>query len=72
MEGQSGKEGQGAVTGRRSLAELNGFALLSNGASRIVAPYGLTDWSGVLELLGAHGPAVAVHDVHIDRDDVNG
>ena len=44
-----------AVTGSRSLADLNGVALLSNGASRIVSPYGLTDWPGVLDLLGSAG-----------------
>jgi hypothetical protein len=46
-----------AVTGSRPLHGLHGLALLSNGASRIVNPYGLTDWPGVLELLGASGPA---------------
>jgi Protein phosphatase 2C len=46
-----------AVTGSRPLHDLDGVALLSNGASRIVSPYGLTDWAGVLELLGASGPA---------------
>ncbi|MFI7657956.1 hypothetical protein ACIBTW_03630 [Micromonospora parva] len=46
-----------AVTGSRSLADLNGVALLSNGASRIVSPYGRTDWPGVLDLLRTSGPA---------------
>lgn len=46
-----------AVTGGRLLHHLGGLALLSNGASRIVNPYRLTDWPGVLELLGASGPA---------------
>ena len=46
-----------AVAGSRPLPELEGVALLSNGASRIVDPYGLTDWPGVLDLLSAHGPA---------------
>ena len=46
-----------AVTGSRSLAGLNGVALLSNGASRIVSPYGRTDWPGVLDLLHTSGPA---------------
>jgi hypothetical protein len=46
-----------AVTGSWPLHDLDSVALLSNGASRIVSPYGLTDWPGVLELLGANGPA---------------
>jgi hypothetical protein len=46
-----------AVTGSRPLSGLDGFALLSNGASRIVSPYRLADWPGVLELLGTGGPA---------------
>lgn len=52
-----------AVTGSRSLKDLNSVALLSNGASRIVTPYDLTDWPGVLELLRADGPAEIVRRV---------
>jgi hypothetical protein len=52
-----------AVTGSRSLHELDSVLLLSNGASRIVSPHGLTDWPGVLELLGANGPADIVRRV---------
>jgi hypothetical protein len=54
-----------AVTGSRPLADLNSVALLSNGASRIVSPYGLTDWAGVLELLGATGPADIIRRVRL-------
>jgi hypothetical protein len=46
-----------AVVGSRSLDDLASLAMLSNGASRIVSPYGLADWPRVLELLGADGPA---------------
>ncbi|MCO1593668.1 hypothetical protein M8C17_00610 [Micromonospora sp. RHAY321] len=52
-----------AVTGSRSLDGLAGLALLSNGASRIVSPYDLTDWPGVLGLLGADGPAEVIRRV---------
>lgn len=52
-----------AVTGSRPLHEVDSVALLSNGASRIVSPYGLTDWLGVLELLGASGPAEIIRRV---------
>jgi hypothetical protein len=52
-----------AVTGSRPLHDLDSVALLSNGASRIVSPYGLTDWPGVLELLGASGPAEIIRCV---------
>jgi hypothetical protein len=52
-----------AVTGSRPLHDLDGVALLSNGASRIVSPYALTDWAGVLELLAADGPAEVVRRV---------
>ncbi|MET8310623.1 hypothetical protein [Micromonospora sp. NPDC005173] len=52
-----------AVTGSRPLHELDGVALLSNGASRIVSPYGLTDWPGVLQLLATNGPADVVRRV---------
>ncbi|WP_327368379.1 integrase [Streptomyces sp. NBC_01217] len=54
---------QEAVTGSRPLDDLDGVALLSNGAGRIVSPYGLTDWPGVLELLAANGPADVIRRV---------
>ncbi|MFG2107443.1 hypothetical protein [Micromonospora chersina] len=52
-----------AVTGSRPLDDLHGVALLSNGASRIVSPYGLTDWAGVRDLLATDGPAEVVRRV---------
>ncbi|HTZ27827.1 MAG TPA: integrase [Streptosporangiaceae bacterium] len=52
-----------AVTGRRMLHDLDSAALLSNGASRIVSPYGVTNWPGVLELLRASGPAEIIRRV---------
>jgi hypothetical protein len=52
-----------AVTGSYSVPDLNGIALLSNGASRIVSPYGLTDWPGVLELLVTNGPGDIIRRV---------
>jgi hypothetical protein len=58
-----------AVTGSHSLRDLRGVALLSNGASRIVSPYGRTDWPGVLALLGAGGPADLIHRVRHAEDD---
>jgi hypothetical protein len=52
-----------AVTGSRPVSDLHGVALLSNGASRIVDAYDLTDWPGVLRLLGTHGPADIISSV---------
>jgi len=57
-----------AVGGSRPLPDPGSFALLSNGASRIVSPYGLTDWPGVLELLGASGPAEVIRRVRQAED----
>lgn len=45
-----------AVTGGVPLRQLNGAALFSNGASRIVDPYGLSRWPTVLELARTLGP----------------
>jgi hypothetical protein len=50
------RAGAEAVTGSVSLRDLNGVALLSNGASRIVDPYRLADWSTVLARLRTSGP----------------
>jgi hypothetical protein len=52
-----------AVTGSLPLDDLNGVALLSNGASRIVSAYDLTDWPGVLDLLTVSGPAEVIRRV---------
>jgi hypothetical protein len=54
---QDPRAAEEAVTGSLPLQDLDGLALLSNGASRVVDPYGLTDWPGVLNLLAANGPA---------------
>jgi hypothetical protein len=45
-----------AVAGSIPLEQLDGVALLTNGASRIVDPYGLADWPAVLGLLRMNGP----------------
>lgn len=45
-----------AVVGRVPSSDLGAVALLSNGASRIVDPYGLVDWPGVVDLLRSSGP----------------
>ena len=45
-----------AVTGRVPLEQLNGAALLSNGASRVVDPYRLAEWPDVLDLMRTKGP----------------
>jgi len=54
-----------AVIGSRPLQDLDSVVLLSNGASRIVSPYGLTGWPGVLRLLGSHGPADIIRRVRL-------
>jgi hypothetical protein len=45
-----------AVTGTVSRDQLAAAALLSNGASRIVDTFGLTDWTGVMDLMRSSGP----------------
>lgn len=45
-----------AVTGSIPLGQLYGAALLSNGASRLVDPYRLAEWPGVLDLIRTKGP----------------
>jgi len=52
-----------ALTGSTPVSDLTGVALLSNGASRIVDPYGLADWPDVVGLLRAKGPAEIIHRV---------
>jgi hypothetical protein len=52
-----------AVTGSCPISELTGAVLLSNGASRIVDRFGLTDWPGVMSVLASSGPAEIIRRV---------
>ncbi|WP_143193946.1 protein phosphatase 2C domain-containing protein [Micromonospora sp. CB01531] len=52
-----------AITGSCPISELAGAVLLSNGASRIVDRFGLTDWPGVMAVLASGGPAEIIHRV---------
>lgn len=52
-----------AVTGSLALGEVGAVALLSNGASRVVRPYGVTGWGGVVEMLRARGPGEVIRRV---------
>ncbi|MEU6714386.1 integrase [Nonomuraea sp. NPDC046802] len=52
-----------AITGSCPISELNGAALLSNGASRIVDRFQLADWPEVLAVLASSGPAEIIRRV---------
>jgi hypothetical protein len=52
-----------AITGSTPISELAGAVLLSNGASRIVDQFQLTDWPGVLAILSESGPAEIIRRV---------
>jgi Protein phosphatase 2C len=54
---------QEAVVDSVPTADLTSATLLSNGASRIVDRFGLTDWPGVVAMLGNEGPAEVIHKV---------
>ncbi|MFY1681842.1 hypothetical protein ACN265_09965 [Micromonospora sp. WMMD730] len=52
-----------AVTGDCPAAGVTAAALLSNGASRLVDTFGLTDWAGLLRLLDTAGPGGIIRRV---------
>jgi len=52
-----------AITGSSPVSDVTGAVLLSNGASRIVDRFGLTDWPGVMAVLSSSGPAGIIHRV---------
>ncbi|MET0525822.1 MAG: hypothetical protein ABWZ91_13540 [Nocardioides sp.] len=58
-----------AVTGSVPVGQLDGTALLSNGASRIVDPYGLVAWPTALDLMRAQGPDVIIRRVRAAEGD---
>jgi hypothetical protein len=51
---------QEARTGEVPLNRLRRFAVLTDGAARLVEPFGLVDWAGLLDLLGDAGPEEAI------------
>lgn len=52
-----------AATGGHDVDGVDGVALLSNGATRLVSPYDVTDWAGILELLDSGGPHEVIRRV---------
>jgi hypothetical protein len=54
-----------AVVGRLDTGPLGCLAILSNGAARLVEPYGVTDWQGMVELLHAVGPDGVLHRLRV-------
>jgi len=61
-----------AVTGSLPLGRLNGATLLSNGASRIVDPYHLSEWPTVLELVRTRGPDEILRQIREAETEVAG
>lgn len=62
-----------ALTGAVAPTELRRAALCTDGAARLVDPFKLTDWTGFLDLLQAHGPGEAIHRVRqAELDDPDG
>lgn len=52
-----------AITGSCGIGELTSAVLLSNGASRVVDRFRLTDWPGVLAILESSGPMEIIQRV---------
>ncbi len=52
-----------AVTAHHPITELSAAALLSNGAGRIVHPFGLADWPQTLAALASKGPSAVIDRV---------
>ncbi|GLU50133.1 protein phosphatase 2C domain-containing protein [Nocardiopsis ansamitocini] len=62
-----------AITGSVPLADLDGFALLSDGASRLTDRFGLATWRATLDLLAAEGPRALIDQVrHAENSDNDG
>ncbi len=58
-----------AIVGDVPLGDVGSVALLSDGASRIVDLFGLTDWPGTVELLDSAGPDEVIRRVRAAEDE---
>ncbi|WP_035797997.1 protein phosphatase 2C domain-containing protein [Kitasatospora mediocidica] len=62
-----------ALTGSIPRADLTGFTLLSDGASRLVDRFALADWAQALTVIRDHGPAELIRHVRTaEHDDAEG
>jgi hypothetical protein len=62
-----------AITGAIPVAHVRRAAVLTDGAARIVTPFRRRDWTGVLDLLAAHGPERLIAEVRrAERADPHG
>jgi hypothetical protein len=60
-----------AVTGTFPLADLTDVALLSNGVTRLVDPYGLATWTTLLERCRTEGPGAILEELRGHEADVS-
>lgn len=60
-----------ALTGSEPLDGLGAVALVSNGASRLVSPYGLMSWAVLLDVLGSGGPDEVIRRVRLAEADTS-
>jgi hypothetical protein len=52
-----------AITGSVPLHDITDLAVMTDGAARIIEPFGLMDWPGVFEVLRSQGPASLIRRV---------
>lgn len=59
-----------ALTGERPADAVRRAAVLTDGAARLVSPFGVREWTGLLDLLIAGGPEQLIHETReIERID---
>lgn len=62
-----------SLTGSVPRADVTGFTMLSDGASRLVDRFHLADWTEALKLIRDHGPAALIREVRTaELSDING
>jgi hypothetical protein len=62
-----------AIVGSIALKDVRRAAVLTDGAARIVEPFHITDWRGLLDILSGDGPHEVIHQVRrIEASDPEG
>lgn len=57
-----------AVTGAVALADLRRAAVLTDGAVRLVEPFGMLNWAALLDRLGTAGPEELLRRTRVAED----
>jgi len=68
LAGSQPEAAQHAIVGSVALADVRRAAVLTDGAARLVEPFHITDWNGLLDILSSDGPRQLLRQLRCVED----